>query len=119
LSWQDGVIIITSFGFRSNNKDNTMRLVLIFIYLILVLLGISFAVLNANTVQLNLYVTTLSLPMSVLIILVLGIGILSGFFIFLGRYWRLKRNLKKANYQLKLTEKEIQNLRSIPLKNQH
>ncbi len=88
-------------------------------YLVLIIFGVTFAALNASDVQINFYVTTFKLPMSVLMVIVLGIGILIGFIIFLFRYWRLKREYWKLKNQLNLTEKEIKNLRAIPLKDQH
>ncbi len=96
-----------------------MRIVMTICYLLLVILGVSFAALNASKVQLNLYVTTLTLPISVLMIAMLGIGILTGLLIFTGRYWRLKAECHRIKTQLRLTEKEIKNLRAIPLHNQH
>ncbi|QRN03921.1 DUF1049 domain-containing protein [Legionella sp. MW5194] len=96
-----------------------MRLLMILFYLLLILVGVSFAALNANSVEVNFYVTTVTMPISILMTIMLGIGILVGFLIFLLRYWRLKRELARVRNQLRLTEKEIKNLRDIPLKDQH
>ncbi|MBA2652090.1 MAG: LapA family protein [Tatlockia sp.] len=96
-----------------------MRLVMLLIYLILILFGVSFAALNAKSVEVNLYFDTISVPISVLMTIMLGIGLIVGFLLFLYRYWRLKVNYSKLKNQLKLTEKEIKNLRAIPLKDQH
>lgn len=96
-----------------------MRLVMVFVYLLLILLGVAFAALNASSVTINLYVTTITLPVSVLMICMLGLGLLGGFLLFLSKYWRLKFEHAKVKNQLKLTEKEIKNLRDIPLKDQH
>lgn len=96
-----------------------MRILKVFLYILLLLVGISFAALNAGSVQVNLYVTTLTLPISVLMVIMIGIGLLIGFVLFVARYWRFKMELLKVQNQLKITEKEIKNLRDIPLKNQH
>ena len=96
-----------------------MRIVISIVYLMFILLGISFAVLNASPVQVNFYITTLKLPISVLMTVMLGIGMLIGLLLFIGRYWRLKSEYRMLKNQLKLTEKEIKNLRAIPLKDQH
>ncbi|MDX1838248.1 LapA family protein [Legionella taurinensis] len=96
-----------------------MRLLMILFYLVLILVGVSFAALNASSVEVNFYVTTVTMPISILMTIMLGIGILVGFLLFLLRYWRLKRELAKVRNQLRLTEKEIKNLRDIPLKDQH
>lgn len=96
-----------------------MRLLMMLFYLILILLGVSFAALNANSVQVNFYFTTISMPISVLMTLMLGFGLLLGFLLFLFRYWRLKLENSRIKNQLKITAKEIKNLRSIPLQDQH
>ncbi len=92
-----------------------MRIVMTVFYVLLILIGVGFAGLNASSVQINVYFTILTMPVSVLIILVLGIGVLIGVILFLSRYWRLKAEHRKLKNQLKLTEKEIRNLRAIPL----
>lgn len=96
-----------------------MRIVLLVFYLLLILLGVSFATLNANSVQVNFYFRTLTMPISVLMTIMLGIGLLLGFFMFTFRYWRLKAENRSIRNQLKLTEKEIKNLRAIPLQDEH
>jgi len=97
----------------------SMRILMTIFYLLLIILGVSFAALNAKATQINLYLMTLQLPVSVLMILMLGFGMMIGFFLFIGRYWRLKTECYKIRSQLKLTEKEIKNLRAIPLHDQH
>lgn len=89
------------------------------VYLLLIIVGVSFAALNASSVQVNFYFTTLSMPVSVLIALMMGVGILIGLLLFIFRYWRLKGECRRMRNQLKLTEKEIKNLRAIPLQDQH
>lgn len=95
-----------------------MRIIMTIVYLVMILFGVSFAALNATAVEVNFYFTTMKMPISVLMITTLGIGILIGFFMFLFRYWHLKREHRKIKNQLALTEKEIKNLRSIPLQDQ-
>ena len=96
-----------------------MRIVIITFYILLILVGVSFAALNATSVQVNFYFTTLKAPISVLMTMMLGIGMLLGFILFLMSYWRLKAEHRKIKNQLRLTEKEIKNLRAIPLNDQH
>lgn len=96
-----------------------MKIITTFFYLVLILIGVSFAALNAASVQVNFYFTTIKMPISVVMTLALGVGILLGFFLFLYRYWRLKSEHRKIKNQLRLTEKEIKNLRAIPLRNEH
>lgn len=96
-----------------------MRLIWIIFYLLLIVLGISFAVLNSGMVSVNAYFTTWVMPVSVLMIVTLGFGLICGFLLFQYRYFRLKIALLKVKNQLKMNEKEIKNLRDIPLKDQH
>jgi len=96
-----------------------MRIVMTIFYLLLILVGVSFAGLNASPVEVNVYFTTIHMPISVLIVLTLGLGVFLGLVLFLGRYWRLRAEHRKIKNQLKLTEKEIKNLRAIPLQDQH
>ncbi len=96
-----------------------MRIIMTLFYLVLILIGVSFAALNAQSVQVNLYFTTLNMPISVLMTVMLGVGMILGFFVFLRRYLRFKAEHRRIKNQLRLTEKEIKNLRAIPLKDQH
>lgn len=95
-----------------------MRVLMIIFYIILILFGVTFAALNAASVQVNFYLTTLKMPISVLMILMLGVGICLGAMLMLSRYWRLKSEHRKIKNQLKLTEREIKNLRTIPLRSE-
>ncbi len=96
-----------------------MRIVMTIFYLVLILVGISFAALNASPVHVNFYFTTLKMPISVLMTLMLAVGMFLGFFLFLCRFLQLKSEHRKVKHQLRLTEKEIKNLRAIPLQDQH
>lgn len=94
-----------------------MRLVILLFYFLLILFGISFAALNSTVVEVNFYFTTLHLPISLFVILSLGIGIIIGFILSIFKYWRIKIINSKIKKQLELTEREIKNLRTIPIRN--
>ena len=96
-----------------------MRILMIIIYFIMAVLVVAFAALNAGSSQINLYFTTLTMPIALWMLLCCLFGILIGFCLFLGRFLRLKRVVHKIKNELKLTEKEIKNLRAIPLQDQH
>ena len=96
-----------------------MRIFMLVTYILLVIVGVSFAALNASSVQVNFYFKTISMPIAVLMTVMLGIGMITGFLLFIGRYWRLKIENRKIKNQSKLSEREIRNLRSIPLQDQH
>ncbi|MDX2345932.1 MAG: LapA family protein [Legionella sp.] len=93
-----------------------MRLIMMIFYVCLMLLGVSFAALNAGPVTLNLYFKTFTLPISVWMIIALAFGVLIGLIMFLGRYWSLRSKYRKTKNHLQLMEREIKNLREIPLK---
>jgi len=92
-----------------------MRIVSVIFYVIIIVLGISFAALNASSVQLNLYIKQISMPVSILVIVMLAIGFFIGFFSTICRQWRQKREIKELKSKLLIAEKEVKNLRSIPL----
>ena len=96
-----------------------MRVFIWLFDLVLILLGVTFAALNAGNVEVNFYIKTLSIPTAVLITATFGAGLLLGFLLSLLRYWRLKMEFLKTKSQLKISAKEIKNLRDIPLKDQH
>lgn len=93
-----------------------MRFFMMIFYVLIMLVGVAFAALNASEVTLNLYFKTLNLPISVYIISAFGLGIICGFMVFIGRYWGLRSKHRKVKHELHVMEKEIKNLRSIPLK---
>jgi putative membrane protein len=76
---------------------------------------VGFACLNAESIEVNVYFYTYHLPLSLLLVLILGFGILVGF---LG----LSRQLLRCSFenvhlksQLKVFEKEVSQLRMIPI----
>ncbi|MDF1684106.1 MAG: LapA family protein [Legionellaceae bacterium] len=96
-----------------------MRLIMMMFYFLIMLFGVAFAALNAGSVQLNLYFKMYTMPISILLLAALALGVILGFVVFLTRYWSLKAQYRKLKHQLELTEREIKNLRAIPLKDQH
>ena len=100
-------------------SESMMRILIWFFYIVLIILGVTFAVLNAGDVQVNLYVISLKVPIALLMASMIGLGLMLGFLLSLIRYWRLKFELNKIKHQLKISSKEIKNLRDIPLKDQH
>lgn len=82
----------------------------------LVLLGLSFAILNAELVQLNLYIRTWQIPLSLAMIVTLILGVLLGFCIASIKIISLKRENSKLRKKSDVVEKEISNLRTMPLK---
>ena len=96
-----------------------MRILMVLFYLILIVIGVSFSVLNAQPVEINLYFKSFSLPISILLIIVFAVGLIWGLVFFACRYLKLKISYSRLREQLTLCEKEVKNLRSIPLQDQH
>lgn len=96
-----------------------MRIFAYLLMIIVVLLGVSFACLNAEAVSVNVYLANFSLPLSMLLVFVLGLGILIGFSMAMINVIKLKAENRRINNRVRWAETEVQNLRQIPLKNQH
>jgi len=96
-----------------------MRIITYILLFAIILLGISFAALNPNAVNFNYYLGHRAFPLSLLLVItfVLGcaLGLLVGFFLLL----KLKIKSYRLQNQLKVAEKEITNLRAIPLQDRH
>lgn len=92
------------------------KIILFIVIFIILIIGISFAVLNADSVQLNYYFAQIDAPLSLIIVLTLACGAILGMAASLTVILRLKHELRKLDKSNKLAEKEIENLRSLPLK---
>lgn len=75
----------------------------------------TFATLNPESVTIDYYLSNISLPLSLLLVLVFAFGCLIGMLV---GFWLLIK-AKLTNYRLRqrlsLAEREIENLRAIPL----
>lgn len=93
-----------------------MRIIGYFLVLVIVLFGMTFATLNSESVTINYYFNQSTLPLSLLLVLVFAFGCLVGMVV---GFWMVLKS-KVANYRLRqrlsTAEKEIENLRAIPLR---
>jgi putative membrane protein len=96
-----------------------MRIFTYIFILLIVLLGISFSTLNSGVVDVNYYVGHSSIPLSLLLVLVFAAGCLISIVIGLWLLLKLKVKNYHLKQKLKLAEKEIENLRAIPLQDKH
>jgi putative membrane protein len=81
--------------------------------------GLSFAVLNSETVPLNYYFGDRNLPLSLVVVIAFALGAAVGGLFSLALVIRLKREMARLRRIVRLNEKEILNLRSIPIKDSH
>lgn len=92
-----------------------MRIISYFFLLAIILFGMTFATLNSESVTINYYFNQSTLPLSLLLVLIFALGCLIGM---IAGFWLLIKS-KIQNYRLQqrlnLAEKEIENLRAIPL----
>jgi putative membrane protein len=92
-----------------------MRIVSYFFILAIIIFGMTFATLNSESVTINYYLAQSTLPLSLLLVLVFASGCLVGMIV---GFWLLIKS-KIHNYRMKqrlsMAEKEIENLRAIPL----
>jgi len=96
-----------------------LRLLYFLLALIVVILGVVFSVLNADKVQLYYYLGSVELPLSLVLILAMIAGAILGVLSSLGFILGSRRNASKLKRSVEVAEKEIVNLRNIPIKNEH
>lgn len=92
------------------------RLIASILTLLLVLIGLAFAVVNAKPVELNYFLGTREVPLAMTLVLTLAIGAGIGILFSLGMMVRLKRETLRLRRQIQLTEQEVVNLRTLPIK---
>jgi putative membrane protein len=96
-----------------------MRIFTYIFILAIILLGVTFATLNSEAVTINYYLGEKTLALSVLLVSVFSTGCLLGILVGLGIVIRLKLKNYKLKQRLKFAEKEVINLRAIPLQDKH
>lgn len=96
-----------------------LRLVYLTLTLFVIIFGIVFAVLNAESVQLNYYLGSIELPLSFVLVIAMIVGALLGIFASLSFIIGSRRRASKLKRSVEVAEKEIVNLRNIPIKNEH
>ena len=87
--------------------------------LLVIVLGVVFSVLNAENVQLNYYLGSVELPLSLVLVLAIIAGAILGIFASLSFIISSRRNAAKLKRSVEVAEKEIMNLRNIPIKDEH
>ena len=96
-----------------------MRILSYILLIIIMLLGITFAALNHNDVTIHYYIGQTNLPLSILLVLSFASGCILGLIVAIGLVFKLKFKNYRLQQQLKVTEKEVENLRAIPLQDRH
>ena len=96
-----------------------VRIVYILLIVLLVITGLIFAVLNAEPVQLNYYFASKAVPLSLVLLLAIIIGAVLGILASASLILTNKRQIASLRKSVELAEKEIANLRAIPIRDKH
>jgi putative membrane protein len=88
-------------------------------FLLVAILGFIFSVLNSEPVLLKYYVGQQQIPLAFVVLGAVFIGCVLGLLV--GSVWvlRLLRRNRELRHKFSLVEKEVENLRSLPLKDNH
>ncbi len=95
------------------------RILTLFFMLVLIVAGILFAVLNAEPVVLNYYFGRQAMPLSLVLVLAMLVGAVLGVLACSGVLVRQRRAIHKWRRAAELAEKEVENLRAIPIRDEH
>lgn len=92
------------------------RILLVIIIFTVFVLGLVFYLRNDQVVVFDYLLGSLELSFSIWLLIILTLGVLLGWLTILPVIFTLKRQNAKLSRQVKMSEKEINNLRVIPLK---
>ena len=92
------------------------RIAKLILVLAILISGLAFHLKNNQLIALNYYVGAIELPVSLIVVLVLCFGALLGVLASLPIIIKLKQQKLKLERQIKTSEKEINNLRVMPVK---
>ncbi|MDH5325782.1 MAG: LapA family protein [Gammaproteobacteria bacterium] len=95
------------------------RIILLFVLLVIAISTISFTLTNSQPVMLKYYFGEKETDLLVVIVFSVAIGAVLGVLATMGLVLRLKHDLVKLKKTVRVTEKEVENLRSLPLKDPH
>ena len=96
-----------------------VRIIYLILIMLLVIFGIVFAVLNAEPVKLNYYFGSSDVPLSLTLVLAMVVGAVLGVLASASLIISSKREATKLRKSVEVAEKEVANLRAIPLRDQH
>ena len=86
------------------------------LFIIVLITGLVFFGKNSQEIEFNYVIGTISMPLSLVIFLVLSSGVLIGWLSLMPMLMRLRCRIGKLEKQVQIAEKEINNLRVMPIK---
>ena len=96
-----------------------LKIIGIIFFILLLALGLSFSLLNATPVELNYYFGSIELPLAVALVIPLLMGTLLGIFGMLNIVFKLKRESMRLKKTIRASERELSQLRALPVKGRH
>ena len=92
-----------------------MRIMRYFLIVLILVMGVSFAVLNPGTMTLNYWVGSKTLPKSLFSVIIFSLGCVAGLVLSGALFVSARFEIFRLQRRLKLAEKEIKNLRVLPM----
>ena len=96
-----------------------LRLIGSLLTMLIIILFVLFTSRNPGVVQLDYYFGQYPVPVAVLVIGGLFVGVLLGLLLSISFLLKAKRNMFHLKRKVKVTEQEVNNLRTIPIKDSH
>ncbi len=93
-----------------------LKLIKFILLLAVALLGAGFASINPSPVTLNYYFSEISVPLGLLVLAMIGLGAVLGVSSSLLLMARVRRENHRLRRQARLASEEVNNLRTIPVK---
>jgi len=95
------------------------RIIYLILVLVVTIFTVTFTLLNSQPVKVNYYFGSYEIDLLVVVVICLVIGAFLGIMAALGKVFSLKQEMSRKEKKIKITEKELENLRSLPLKDEH
>lgn len=96
-----------------------MRVLAGIFWLIIIVLAVVFSALNSHAVHFNYYLGSFNIYLPLLLLIVLVLGALLGIVAMLPKLIRAKAKHRRLKQQARHSAQEVENLRSIPIKDSH
>ncbi|NOZ53497.1 MAG: LapA family protein [Gammaproteobacteria bacterium] len=94
------------------------RILYLIIIFFIAMFTISFTLLNSQSVTISYYFGNSEVDLLVVLIVCFTLGALLGVFSVLGKVFSLKHEIIKKEKEIKIAEKEVENLRALPFKDE-
>lgn len=96
-----------------------MKYIFCAFWLIVMAIGITFSGLNSRLVLVNYYLDEKQIQLPMLLLITLAIGVVLGFITLLPAFIRKKHANHRLKHRIKQIEQEVDNLRTMPIKETH